>query len=286
MSNRTLRMEILKESGENCRNYISLILPEGIKAGDKIKITIGNNDDHADLVISQIMDDGFVKNETLFRRWVMAQMFKMLNYKPLVKGKGNSGYNAYLNDCFNYEYQFKVMLDECKLLAKLEKEGKQNTEEYKIRSSFFTKDVIVATCCHYIANAKLVWPHINFSYVIINSSFSSKESGYKKLYQDLKQFYHAYVKRYKVNKNTLKCREWKNAYKGAGAYYTLANLVCSHGCCVKNEMTNSLCYGEEAMECVNRKYEEYNQTKEWWRLFAYMKEVIQNNNIDTTQSLK
>ena len=34
----------------------------------------------------------------------------------------------------------------------------------------------------------------------------------------------------KLPKDTPKCAAWKDAYKGAGSYYTLLNLVRFHGC--------------------------------------------------------
>lgn len=302
-SNREIRAEKLEKAGLS-GNFFSLVIPKGIKAGDVIQISIA--EDSGDEVEKKVSEDNFVKNPVLFRRWITAQMFYMLNYHSW-DGTGK-GYNYYLNHCLDYNYQFKVMLDECKTLAKLEEKGWQNSEEYKIRSSFFTFDVILSTCRHY-RNATgekfIACKKYNKSkhreYYLINRREESKEEvmyilkemtneieviscceTYRELYNQLNYFINLYVKRYKVKRDTIKCKKWKEAYKGAGAYYTLANLVCSHGCAVPvldSRMNVVKEYdGAEAMNYVNTKFEGSKASGEWWRLFGFMKKVIEYND--------
>lgn len=302
-SNREIRAEKLEKAGLS-GNFFSLVIPKGIKAGDVIQISIA--EDSGDEVEKKISEDNFVKNPVLFRRWVTAQMFYMLNYHSW-DGTGKE-YNYYLNHCLDYNYQFKVMLDECKTLAKLEEKGWQNSEEYKIRSSFFTFEVILITCQNYYDEIEKKFgasqkynKSENYKYFLINGKKKSREevililndihevinwmyecTTYKELYGLLNRLVQRYVKRYKVKRNTLKCKKWKEAYKGAGAYYTLANLVCSHGCVVpvinwRMNITNVL-DGTEGMEYVNDKFEKSKATGEWWRLFGFMKKVIEYND--------
>jgi hypothetical protein len=79
----------------------------------------------------------------------MAQMFRMMNYNHAASG--TRGYISCLNRSFPYKYQFTMMLEEIRVLSKLEVSDRESFEE---RSSFFTKDVVVATCKDYIQNLK------------------------------------------------------------------------------------------------------------------------------------
>lgn len=303
MNNREIRAEKLEKAGLS-GNFFSLVIPKGIKAGDVIQISIAENG--SDKMEKKISKDSFVKNPMLFRRWVTAQMFYMLNYHSWDRTK--KGYNYYLNNCLDYNYQFKVMLDECKTLAKLEQKGWQNSKEYEVRSSFFTFDVILSTCQHYYLEidkkfyvCKKFDKSGYYEYFLINGKKISAEEidniffkieetlssmtlcrTYQEFFKQLNYFVQKFVKRYKVKRNTLKCKKWKEAYKGAGAYYTLANLVCSHGCAVPVIDANNRVIGmredTEGMMYVNKKFEESKENGEWWRLFAFMKKVIEYND--------
>lgn len=303
MNNREIRAKKLEEAGL-AGNFFSLVIPNGIKAGDVIQISIAENG--SDKMEKKISKDSFVKNPMLFRRWVTAQMFYMLNYHSWDGTK--KGYNYYLNNCLDYNYQFKVMLDECKTLAKLEQKGWQNSKEYEVRSSFFTFDVILSTCQRYYNeihkkfwDSKKINKSEHYEYFLINGCKLCREEvwdilcrikniiaimslckTYRDFFKELKSFVDLYVKKYKVKRNTLKCKQWKEAYKGAGAYYTLANLVCSHGCAVPVIDANNRVIGmredTEGMMYVNKKFEESKENGEWWRLFAFMKKVIEYND--------
>ena len=109
------RVAALKAAGMNTGKYFSISLPEGLQPGAKINITIDENgtpvltsDEEA--LYDQVCTDGYVRNSKLHRRWVMAQMFRMLNYESY-DGK-KFGYDAYLNDNYGYMYQFDMILEE------------------------------------------------------------------------------------------------------------------------------------------------------------------------------
>ena len=71
-----------------------------------------------DVILENIIADGYVKNTKLFRRFVMAQMFQMLNYVSY-DGR-NRGYNDYLRTRYGYDYTLKMMLEEVRVLSKQE----------------------------------------------------------------------------------------------------------------------------------------------------------------------
>ena len=142
------RIEKLNNAGINTDKYFTVDLDNGTK----IHLIIdenGNCTQVKDPILEQIIDDGYVRNTKLHRRFVMAQMFQMLNY---VSYDGNyKGYNDFLKTRYGYNYTFKMMLEEVRVLSKLETRDKETFEE---RSHFFTKEVIVAVMEDYLDKLK------------------------------------------------------------------------------------------------------------------------------------
>ena len=85
MMNRNERMEKLNNMGVNTSKYFNVNLPEGLKPGATISLVISEDGQPIivsgnDVIREQIIADGYVRNTKLHRRFVMAQMFHMLNY--------------------------------------------------------------------------------------------------------------------------------------------------------------------------------------------------------------
>ena len=290
--NKNERMEKLNAMGINTSKYFTATLDNGTQ----IHLIIDENGNTVrvdDVIRNQIIEDGYVRNTKLHRRFVMAQMFQALNYVSWDKKR--SGYNEWLKN-FGIKYQFEMMLEEIRVLGKLEE---RDWETFKERSNFFTKEVIVKTMADYIEKLKA---HINS-----NKTYNCKGIPYKKvkgkdifvedldkkIYAPMRsdiykvQFSCKYNEIYKAVKNfmnkmitipytTTKCKEWINAYKGEGAYYTLKNLVMFHNCGI--EVGYRMVYGIEAVNVLNERLNEYKG--EGWRMFALMKKVIADNNFD------
>ena len=310
MANRKIRMEQLKQAGLEKGKFFSLVIPEGVKAGDVLRLQFGDDSrkENADWdeTTSQIQKDGFVHNPVLFRRWVMAQMFRGLKYKSYTYGEG---YNAYLNS-LDWKYPYKMIIQECKALNKIEKEAGIKSEEYEIRSSFFTKEVIINTWIDYLTQLKqkhqamlskniingkeavivlngetytkemLDSLYLSISSFIVAASLSYGKGMYAALYRYSKIFYKEYVCKYPLSKKyAKKAQSWKEAYKGAGAYYTLANLVCSHDYCVLDDSAgySVTLFGESAMAYVNKKFQQCKEEGAWWKLLGFLKATIASN---------
>lgn len=318
------RMEALKAANIETGKYFSVTLPEGLKPGSTINVTISEDgspvivspekkrNSEEESFLSQIYEDGYVRNTRLHRRWVMAQMFRMLNYKSYYTGK--SGYDAYLNDHYGYQYQFEMMLEEIRVLAELQD---RDIKAFNERSRFFIPDVVSYTCEDYInkleafvnklpvhkckgipykkvfgrnifvkdLNKYVYYPQkSNFAdvkRVVINiRNHHSMTFSYKDLYRVLRKFC---ANMYKLPNETPKCKEWKDAFKGEGSYYTLMNLIKFHGCRVPGvkgnmmSLKDSLADVESAVDCYRGVY---------YRLFAYMKRVIEANNFDFNKRMK
>ena len=296
------RMEKLNAIGADTSKYFTLDLPEGIPAGAKIHIVIDENGvakpmvvKETDSMLDQIIESGYVRNTKLHRRFVMAQMFHALNYKSY-DGK-YTGYNECIKRSYAYDYTFKMMLEEVRVLSKLEV---KDTATFAERSHFFTKDVVIATMEDYMDKLQA---HVNkmpnknckgvpYKRVKGNNIFCDDLD--KKLYAPLRANIHKmhsavnYESIYKLLSSfmkdmiklpydTAKGKAWIDAYKGSGAFYTMKNLLMFHNCFVVDDNGNKL-YGTRAVDFVSSKLDEYQG--EYYRMFAMMNKLIADNNFN------
>jgi hypothetical protein len=310
------RMEKLNNAGINTGKYFTLNVSENIPAGAKIHIVVDKDGNYIpevvkenDVIFNQIIEDGYVRNTKLHRRWVMAQMFHMLNYVSY-DGK-EKGYNACLRNHFDYKYTLDMMIEEVRVLSKLETRDKESFVE---RSKFFTKEVVVDVLNDYLEKLKQyveTLPDKNCKGVpyktvkgvnIFNADLDKKlyrpirdriqrvqrTVNYGQMYTALQMFMrYSFVK---LPYNTPKSKVWVDAYKGEGAYYTLKNLVMFHDCTIftgrygRFDTTARRFDGIEAVNHLKAKLDEYKG--EGWRMFALMKKVIEDNNFDFNKRMK
>ena len=313
------RMEMLNNAGINTGKYFTLNVDEEIPAGAKIHIVVDKNGNYVPEIIpascvaktteglagsinetynaifNQIIEDGYVRNTKLHRRFVMAQMFRMLDYTSW-DGR-YKGYNECLKRAYGYDYTIKMMAEEIRVLARLEN---RDYESFNERSQFFNKRVVVAVLEDYLEKLK--------NYVESLPNHNCKGIPYKKIKGtnifnvDLDKKVYALVRMYiykaknapsytalsyvlssfarnyvKLPNATPKSKIWIDAYKGEGAFYTLKNLVMFHGCGIKVDKMD-VRYGMPAVLELNARAKEYRN--EGWRMFALMKKVIEDNNFD------
>lgn len=298
------RMERLNGAGVDTGKYFTVSLPDGLAKNSTITLTINENGEYTvvnaqemknDVILEQIIESGYVRNTKLHRRFVMAQMFQMLNYKSY-DGK-YSGYNDCLKKCYGYDYTFKMMLEEVRVLSKLEA---KDADTFQERSHFFTKGVVVDVMKDYIDKLKEYvdsLPNKNCKGVpykrvkgtnIFNADLDKKlyatlradvykmqtAGTYALIYNILSGFMKKMIK---LPCDTPKSKAWIDAYKGAGAFYTLKNLVMFHDCGVITG-TNAVVKGTDAVDYITGKLDEYQG--EYYRMFALMKKVIADNNFD------
>jgi hypothetical protein len=300
MMNRNERMEKLNGMGVDISKYFNFNLPDGLKPGATISLVISEDGHHVivggnDAVREQIIADGYVRNTKLHRRFVMAQMFHMLNYVSY-DGK-ERGYSACLRNRFDYKYTLDMMIEEVKVLSKLET---RDAESFMERSHFFSKEVIVAVLNDYLEKLK---QHVDnlpdkkckgVPYKTVKGVNIFNADLDKKLYRPIRDRIHRVQRagnyeqmhrelvafmRYnfvKLPYNTPKSKAWIDAYKGEGAYYTLKNLVMFHDCAI--EYKYEVYRREAAMQQLKYKLDEYKG--EDYRMFALMKKVIEDNNFD------
>jgi hypothetical protein len=292
MMNKNERMNKLNAMGINTNKYFTLDAGDGTT----IHVIIDKNGKPVrvdDVIANGIIEDGYVRNTKLHRRWVMAQMFHMLNYKSYDGRK--EGYNEALKR-FSIKYEFDMMLEEVRVLGKLEAKDKDTFME---RSHFFTKDVIAQTMADYVEELKKyvdTIPNKNckgIPYKRIKGMNVFVADLQKKIYSPLEReitrlkYASNYNEMYRIVRSfmsdmiylpydTPKSKAWIDAYKGEGAFYTLKNLVMFHGCGIL--VDGHTVFGAAAVSILNKRLKAYKG--EGWRMFALMKKVIKDNNFD------
>lgn len=257
-------------------------------------IVLKSDDD----MTTDIVGNQQLTNKKLFRRWITAQTFRMLNSQTFNQNnkRWEIGWDAYLRNRYDYMYQFKMMLEEIRILSKLEIKDK---EEFMERIKFFNKYVVIDTCNHYInqlfkyADKKQNHKHVvklakygevfvydlNKLFVddlreIINDIIQAET--YSEIYVFLKKFIR---KMNKLPADTPKCPSWKTAFKGSGAYYSLRNIILFHNVILEGYKDK-----KESLRELNVYTSKLHYT-EVWKLHYLLKDTIAYNNFDLVRSI-
>jgi uncharacterized Zn finger protein (UPF0148 family) len=197
------RMKALKEASIDVSKLQSLM-----QTDSNIKEIFSDPDDK---ILTELSKGGFIKNPELFRRWICAQTFRLL--------RDPKGWTHAVRERYNITYVFKQTKRELELLLKLERKGLKGKD---VRFEFFTlddmKEIFMQLTCynHYCASG---WNNIRER---INNAKS-----YRQLYEVIDST------KWHVHGTNIPQR-CLNCFKGAGAYYTLQNIIRTHGMILLN----------------------------------------------------
>lgn len=291
------RIAAMKKAGIDTSKYFSVLNGNGEGVLMRWENGIPTAVSEDDPVLVSIIEKGSVPNRDLFRRWVMSQMFHMLNYKSYYRN-GN-GFTAALH-AKGYEYQWKMLEDEFKAQARMERNGdKENLAE---RQMFFNKKLAEQMAEEY--HGKLgryleklsthkckgvpykrvkglgdvfvsdFWKKMHapiFNATDLIKGARSTES----LYLAVREF-----NKVRVCLSAEQHRCWIDAFKGAGAFYTMKNLIMFHGCKVR--YCGSTLSREESLRHITC----YAKDNAGYELLGLMKDFLEYNCIDPAQKLK
>lgn len=306
-NNKEMRMETLKQAGINTGNFFNLNMNLPIGADVQVLINGVPYTITSDPIAQKIMNDGYVYNVKTDGRWVCAKTFEMLNEKSYnhKTRQYEYGWDAYLRNRFGYMYQFEMMLEELHRLSKMEK---SYDPEFELLKNFFTKEVVVETCYHHVRQLKKFIakqptkrckgvPYVTLSryghvfikdlnrkvYIPLNNAISNiyESRNYKELECNLRAFMNVMVK---LPFETPKCSQWKDAFKGNGAFKTLNNIIKHHGCVVQNYETGELLDRDESLAYVNSLIDTYSGA--YWKYHELLKTTIKLNNFDLKESIE
>lgn len=259
-----------------------------------------------DPIAQSIINDGYVKNSKLFRRFVTAHTFKLLDYVDR-KNPNRKGWEAGFKDMYSYGYVFDMLKDELHTLAKLQKE---DPEYFAERTRFFNGAVVVVTLEDYLYRLKKYCKkqmrenprkYRGDAYVklarygnVLVKDLEAKvyipiRNGIKDVngvvhgndYRLIEKTFNTFMDKLynKLPYETPKCAVFKDAYKGAGAYYSLQNMCRWHnvvlkGCNHKYDSELKL------KELLNGEYK-----NDVWKFYQLLVDTIDYNNFDLRKSI-
>lgn len=283
------RGEALRAAGIDTSKYFSIHLPTGgeqLMTYDEDGTPVAVKAD--DPIMQQIVKGGTVPNRNLFRRWVMSQVFHWLMDED----------QAYWLKSHGYIYTWKMLVEELRVQVKL---YGRDMENFNARNRWYNKHLACDMAKDYInqlrqelytikphkckgvpyikferqnifvadIDKKLIQPLRHGSYEIFCANNPVR------LYNAVREFYGLIAKR---TCDFKQFAGWKDAYKGAGAYFTMQNLLRFHGC--KFPRDNSFYQRNVSGLAMLEQAAETYADGEGWRLFGLMKQMIEENGIN------
>ena len=283
------RKEQLTKRGIDTSKYFSISSPKG----DDVLMRWGDDGtpekvDENDPVIIAIRKAGGVPNRRLFRRWVMAQMFRGLSYKGWRYGE--RGFTSWMK-CKGYSYTWKMALEEFRVQAVL---ARKDEENFAMRNRWFKKAEALAMCNDYITqfrnhvDNRAIHKCKRVPYKKIGSQNVFLSDIYKKmfapLYEALRRvelsndpqslydsMFNFYMQMPLKHPDFKQCYAWQEAYKGSGAYFTMRNMIMFHNCKYVN------CKGyEDSLKELDK----YAKDCAGYEMLGALKEMIRQNGIN------
>lgn len=291
------RIEALRQNGVDVSNLFSMT---GANGGDFVVRNEGGNisilaDD--DPIFASILNGGAVPNGNLFRRWVMAQMFRMLYWETNTYTRWRHSITEQIRRK-GYDYMCKQLYDEFYAQSKMFKNN--DSVNLKDRSRWFNKGLVVDVLNDYLSQLR---KHINNLpvkkckgipyknicgdnvfitdierkvYAPIHSLIidAKKAENPCQLVNTLFEFNYGRKRR---SWNPVPCKEWIDAYKGAGAFFTMQNMIRFHGCLMVDDSGRRLDKNPSYayLELKAKQYE-----GEGWRMIGLLRKLLKDNNVD------
>lgn len=283
------RMNALKNAGIDVNNMFSFKFEDCLKPGARIDVFVTNGDE----IEAKIRDDGYVDNPHLYRRWVCAQMLRIvfrIKEDPWRYGKN---FAEYMRKNYSWDYQLKMMENELKVLVKMERD---HDPQFEIRSKFFSIENVkkiygefredylkIMSAPRNFHNWKEERLKMNFVLINYKCHWLNECDNYCSIIEYVTILNNVFRSLKQIGESLDFSKTWLDCYKGAGAYYTLQNLVLFHNVAItayfgEYKITMD---GKDAYNYLNQKVDEYRN--EGWRMFGFMKKVLKDNRFDITK---
>ena len=279
------RLDALKAAGIDTSNLFAVGEQMVVRMKDGVPTQVMDNDP----IYQSLFNGPTVPDHKLFRRWVLAQTFRMLrhDYTRCMRWKG-------------YEYQWRMLEDELRVQAILAKKDLVNFEK---RNRFFNMGVVISMYHQYLSDLN--------NYITTLKTKKCKGVPYKTIYgrnvfvadidaRILSPIYLAYSKvsraktpndlylavktlnkvRVPMHNGTPQIKAWVNAYKAAGAYYSMENLIRFHGMRVHH--LDTVLDEKGSLAYLN----EVSKSQEGYWLLGMLKNELELNKISIDRKLK
>ncbi len=299
------RIEALKKAGVDVSELFAMQSADGLEFIASKRDGVISILEEDDPIFQAIIIQGTIPNRQLFRRWVMAQMFRIIYittnthgaYKPI-------GVSEVIRN-MGYEYQWKMLNNELYAQHKMMQNG--DVDNFRDRNRWFNKRVVLDMAKDYIEKLKkrfeklklrkckgVPYKRINGQNIFVDD-FDKKvikpllfavhkiqhaENTYE-LWHSVQEFNKRRIKMYW---DTPQNAAWLDAYKGSGAFFTMQNMIRFHNCVVIDDNGKTL--GKNAsLAFLNKKAKLY-ENREGWRLIGMLKKMLDDNNIDVVAKMK
>lgn len=302
------RMDALRALGYDMSKYFTLGDEQvvEIKDGKAVPVEfVQIAPDEDDMVEKKLVEGGYVNNWSLFRRWVMSQMFHMLRDME----ERHWSFNETLQHR-GYEYQWKMLEREIYAQMKMQKHGDRDNAarrsmwfngmtahymavDYVMQLKKYINDNLVYRRNH---KGELKYKHTckGNAYVRLSNANIFVSDLEKKMYAPLmdlaitmrgassaEALYKTVHKFNKIRKHlaarTKQSMEFINAYKGSGAYFTMRNLIMFHG--ARFTKAGQFMSREMSLLELDRKASGCIADDEKWRMLGILKQLIKDNGI-------
>jgi len=243
------RLNALKEAGIDVEKLQALM-----QSNSDISTIFADDDP----ILKQIGKGGFIKNNELFRRWITAQTFRLI--------RGKDGWTAAVRKRYKTDYVFKQTVQELELQVKLQRRGIKKDRRFL----FFTlddfisilKDLDRVSCCRHLDEYEL--------------NCLRGITSLKDLLDFVNKHRRTFIFSYRT---TFLPPRWLNCFKGAGAYYTLQNIIRTHGLILPG--CNSM---QESLNTVESLYNEIvsycPSQRRWDIMMSMLTTVIQKTGFE------
>lgn len=253
-----------------------------------------------DPIFQRISSQGYIGVYKLFRRWVMAQMFELMESEyTWYQDRNLTGRIRFKG----YEYSWSMLVNELYAQMKMAKNG--DDKNYKLRSLWFNRSLALTMANDYMEKLEEYINHLpqkncnkykyHQKYITLRGRNVFVEDLEAQVWRELRgalnelrsawrinDLYEAVAKfnkhRVKLDYNTPQCEDWIQAFKGAGAYWTAQNLIMFHRCRVHN--SNTPLTTKDSMDALDKYNVTYAHTGEGWRLIGFLKKLMDDNHID------
>lgn len=219
------RLEAFKGMGVDVEKLKTLM-----SSDEKLKEIFDSNDP----IIEELSKGGFIQNKELFRRFICAQTFRLL--------KDPRGWTNAVRKTYDTKYVLNQTKRELKLLCHLKEKCPND-----IRFQFFTLKDLKSIFNDLMGVNTWYWYRHDADvrakkYCLINTALT-----YKELLDAVEGITWKFD-----NDCTFKPKAWLNCFKGAGAYYTLQNIIRTHGLVIPKckDMNESLDFVDKVFKSI------------------------------------
>ena len=276
------RLDALKAAGIDTSNLFAVGEQMVVRMKDGVPTQVMDDDP----IYQSLFNGPTVPDHKLFRRWVLAQTFRMLrhDYTKELQWKG-------------YEYQWRMLEEEFRVQTILYKKDPENFEK---RNRFFNMGVFASMYSRYLLDLnryigslktkkckgvpyKTIYGRnvfVDDIYKVIIRPVECNPIYVVKTPNDLYLAVKALNKvRVPMHNGTPQIKTWVNAYKAAGAYYSMENLIRFHGMRVHH--LDTVLDEKGSLAYLN----EVSKSQEGYWLLGMLKNELKLNNISIDKKM-